>query len=80
MFGVDLNGHRLVSRSIEHGRNQARGAYTARGILVELPRYGAWLLRLQAFFSLVSEKLVHSSQFTVHSQNLSTAITAPGFC
>ncbi len=40
LLGVHLDGHRIVSRTIQHGRNLARDAQPARGILVELALTG----------------------------------------
>ena len=40
VLGVDLDRHCIMARSIQHAGNLARGAYTARGILVELTGTG----------------------------------------
>ena len=55
LLGVHLDGHRIVPRTIQHGRNLARDAHAARGILVELALTG---LGYDYFWHSVSRFLV----------------------
>jgi hypothetical protein len=40
LLRIHFNGNGIVAGAIKHGRNLARHAYTARGILVELALTG----------------------------------------